>query len=295
MSGGGAWAEVVPFLEPLVNSLECGVLVVDERRRIVVASHPLAALFGMPTERIVEMSPAAFVQHTCKLVDDPPDRLRLGRMFPDDTPDSSIICEEFELTRPARSVVRWVARRLTKPVPLQVAVVTDITAEVDLTAAYERLAVTDRLTGLSNRRGAEAVLKREMLRARRYGLSLSVVLFDVDHFKRINDTHGHSVGDHVLRQVARGIAGQVRETDLAARWGGEEFIVLLANTGLESAHICAERIRRTVSMMSTPTGEPVTISGGAVQMQSGETITDLLGRADELLYRAKREGRNRVA
>jgi diguanylate cyclase (GGDEF)-like protein len=285
------WSSVVSFIEPLVNSLECGVMVVGEDRRIVVASHPLASLFGLGVEEILGMTPEAFVAHTGRLVDDPPERLQSGKMFPEDT---GIICEEFEISRPARSVVRWVARRLGPPHPALIAVVTDITAEVDLTAAYERLAVTDRLTGLSNRRGAETVVRRELLRAQRYGLSLTVALFDIDHFKKINDTHGHGVGDHVLRQVARGIAGQVRESDLAARWGGEEFLVLLPSTGLEAGRICAERIRKTIAKMTLPTGEPITISGGVAQLQDNETMTDVLARADARLYEAKHAGRNRV-
>jgi diguanylate cyclase (GGDEF)-like protein len=173
-------------------------------------------------------------------------------------------------------------------------VCTDITAEVDLTAAYERLAVTDRLTGLANRRGAEQLIRRELLRSKRYAVPLSFALFDIDHFKRINDTHGHGTGDQVLRQVARTIAAGLRESDLAARWGGEEFLVVLPNTGLENAYLCAERIRRSVAKMSVQMGETVTISGGVVQYTPSEKLNDILVRADGLLYMAKNEGRNRL-
>lgn len=300
----GDWSSVVGVLEPVANSLECGLLVIDREGRIVLVSDPLASLFGLPIDEIRAMTPAAFVEHTVRLVDQAPVRLRERRMLPvlggagrpgdGVRADSHIVCEEFELSRPCRSVIRWVARNLDHPSLAQVVVVTDITAEVDLTAAYERLAVSDRLTGLSNRRGAEQVLKREMLRAKRYAHPLSIVMFDVDRFKVINDTFGHGTGDHVLRLVARGIAGKLRESDLAARWGGEEFLAILPNTARESALACAERIRKHIGTMSGPQGTRITVSGGVSQFSPGETMIDLVGRADSLLYMAKEQGRNRV-
>jgi diguanylate cyclase (GGDEF)-like protein len=270
----------------------------------VLVSDPLASLFGLPIDDIRAMTPASFVEHTARLVDLPPERLRERRMLPPlggpgrpgvaERPESHIVCEEFELARPCRSVIRWVARNLDHPSLAQVVVVTDITAEVDLTAAYERLAVSDRLTGLSNRRGAEQVLKREMLRAKRYAHPLSIVMFDVDRFKLINDTYGHGTGDHVLRLVARGIAGQLRESDLAARWGGEEFLTILPNTARGPALACAERIRKHIAKMSGPQGTRITVSGGVAQFSPGENQADVVGRADAVLYMAKDQGRNRI-
>jgi diguanylate cyclase (GGDEF)-like protein len=225
------------------------------------------------------------------LVDDPPQLLRDRRILPR---DAAIVCEEFELARPSRSVIRWVARQLQTPAPAQIVVCTDITAEVDLTAAYERLAVTDRLTGLSNRRGAEQVAKREIVRVRRFAAPLSFVIFDIDHFKAVNDTQGHGAGDQVLQRVARTIAGQLRETDLCARWGGEEFLVVLPNTPLDGALGCADRIRRAVAAQVLPAGGPVTISGGVAQLQPGELLDEVVARADAQLYKAKTSGRNLV-
>ena len=285
-----SWSDFLPLLEPLVNSLECGVLVVDRDRRIVAVSDALAALVGLSTIEIRAMTPEQFVQHTAGLVDDAPERVRDGRLLAEDV---SVVCEEFEIRRPNRAVIRWVARRVLDPEPSQIVVVTDITAEVDLTAAYERLALTDPLTGLTNRRGAEQVIRREITRAFRYGHSLSFVLFDVDHFKLINDNHGHGMGDQILRLVATDIAERLRESDLPARWGGEEFLCVLANTTLAHAHICADRIRRSVAALATPVG-PVTISGGVVQLEAGESLSAVIARADALLYDAKRAGRNRV-
>jgi diguanylate cyclase (GGDEF)-like protein len=276
------WREVLAFLEPMADSLECGVMLIDGERRIVLASGPLASMFGLSVDAVTAMKPEAFVEYVAALVDDPPQLLRDRRILP---PDAPIVCEEFELARPSRSVVRWVARQVQAPVPAQIVVCTDITAEVDLTAAYERLAVTDRLTGLANRRGAEQVAKREIVRVRRFAAPLS---------KAVNDTHGHGAGDQVLQKIARTIAGQLRETDLAARWGGEEFLVVLPNTGLEAAHCCADRVRRAVSALVMPVGGPVTISGGVAQLLPAEALQEVIARADAQLYRAKAAGRNRI-
>jgi diguanylate cyclase (GGDEF)-like protein len=285
------WRDVGPFFEPFADSLECGVMLVDGARRIVLASAPLAAMFGLSVEAVRAMSPAEFVEYVAGLVDDPPQLLRDRRILP---PDAPIVCEEFELARPTRSVVRWVARHLQVPQPAQIVVCSDITAEVDLTAAYERLAVTDRLTGLANRRGAEQVAKREIVRVRRFSAPLSFIVFDVDHFKSVNDTHGHGAGDQVLQRVGRAIAAQLRETDLAARWGGEEFLVLLPNTAVEAAHCCADRIRRAIAQVQMPYGGSVTVSGGVAQLSAGESLPEVISRADVQLYAAKAAGRNRV-
>jgi diguanylate cyclase (GGDEF)-like protein len=286
------WRDVTVFFEPLADSLECGVMLVDASRRIVLASAPLAAMFGISVEALHKMSPEEFVEYVASLVDDPPQLLRDRRILP---PDAPIVCEEFELARPTRSVVRWVARHLQSPAPAQIVVCSDITAEVDLTAAYERLAVTDRLTGLANRRGAEQVAKREIVRVRRFSAPLSFVMFDVDHFKSINDSHGHGAGDQVLQRIGKSIVSQLRETDLAARWGGEEFLVLLPNTALEAARCCADRIRRGVAAIAMPYGGSVTVSGGVAQLLPGEALPEVVARADTQLYAAKSSGRNRIA
>jgi diguanylate cyclase (GGDEF)-like protein len=291
-SVNGDWRDVLAFLEPLADSLECGVMLIDSARQIVLASGPLAAMFGLTVEALRAMSPESFVEYVATLVDDPPQLLRDRRILP---PDAPIVCEEFALARPTRSVVRWVARQVQVPEPAQIVVCTDITAEVDLTAAYERLAVTDRLTGLANRRGAEQVAKREIVRVRRFAAPLSFVMFDIDHFKSVNDTHGHGAGDQVLQKIARAIASQLRETDLAARWGGEEFMVVLPNTSLEAAHCCADRIRRAVGTLTMPVGGPVTLSGGVAQLLPAEALNEVIARADAQLYRAKAAGRNRIS
>src|SRR5262249_55810850 len=151
----------------------------------------------------------------------------------------------------------------------------------------------DPLTGLTNRHGGELALQRELARARREKRSVSLVLLDVDHFKQVNDTRGHAVGDRVLRSVARIATDCVRASDLVARWGGEEFLVVLPSVAVDGAREIAERIRSRIEKgAQEPTG--VTISAGTSEVQSADDLPLALARADVLLHRAKVEGRNRV-
>jgi diguanylate cyclase (GGDEF)-like protein len=167
----------------------------------------------------------------------------------------------------------------------------------------EALSSTDALTGLPNRRAFERALGREIERARRSGLGLAVGLLDVDRFKAVNDQYGHQVGDGVLAQVARRLAGSFRESDLVARWGGEEFAVLLpgiAPDGLGEAVRALERARRAVGATPLPLGPglptcPVTVSGGlALYPAAGADAVSVVRAADQALYAAKDAGRNNV-
>jgi two-component system, cell cycle response regulator len=152
----------------------------------------------------------------------------------------------------------------------------------------------DSLTGAWNRRHFMAAATQEMERAARYGSPLSAIMLDVDFFKAVNDGHGHGLGDEVLRRVVETCRAALREVDLFGRLGGEEFAVLLPETALGGALGLAERLRHAVAGMET-SGIMVTLSLGVAQRQEGETSVDrLLGRADQALYRAKQNGRNRV-
>lgn len=162
-----------------------------------------------------------------------------------------------------------------------------------LRAEIERLATTDPLTGLANRRRFEEVLAAEVVRTRRHGVPFAVVTVDVDHFKSVNDTHGHAVGDDVLVAVAGVLADECRATDLAARTGGEEFVVLLPETDLPHAAVLADRIRQAVKADSGPIS--VTISAGVAAFpETSDDAHRLLVAADEALYQAKTQGRDQV-
>ncbi len=161
------------------------------------------------------------------------------------------------------------------------------------------LATTDDLTGINNRRQYVDLTKREIRRSRRYGSSLSLIMIDVDHFKKINDSYGHPVGDEVLEAFARTCEENTREHDVLGRMGGDEFAISLLECELNQAMILAERLCESVSQVAVSTNEgdiKFSISAGVAQLiPSDEDMASLLRRADQALYAAKREGRNRVA
>ncbi len=163
----------------------------------------------------------------------------------------------------------------------------------------EELSITDGLTGLYNRRYFFLRLEEEVVRSRRQGYPLSMLMADLDHFKMINDTLGHPAGDEALRRFARWLKGGVREVDLVARYGGEEFAVVLVNCGRDMGRKVAEKLRRTVEERSA---QPpfdryggFTVSIGLAELKEGMSADDLVAAADQALYRAKDGGRNRVA
>lgn len=173
---------------------------------------------------------------------------------------------------------------------------------IELTAALHRAefaAVTDALTGLPNRRYVIERLPQECAAAERSGRPLSVLMLDVDHFKRINDTHGHAVGDAVLKEIARRIDATRRLSDVAARFGGEEFLLLAVDTPLEQSIRLGERLREAIAAAPIAVGDlalPVTASIGVAEKSGGCHDFDILIKAaDEALYQAKAAGRNRVA
>jgi len=173
----------------------------------------------------------------------------------------------------------------------------DMTERERLLREVTRLSTTDPLTGLSNRRHFDAAAKLEVIRARRYGRPLSAVMVDLDHFKRVNDTHGHAAGDRVLVAVADLCIRLARTTDLKARLGGEEFCLLLPETPPESSRVLAERLRADVEALPFDAdGRPfrVTASMGISGYVPGDELESLVGRADAALYAAKESGRNRV-
>jgi len=158
-----------------------------------------------------------------------------------------------------------------------------------------RIARTDELTGLHNRRSFNENLTLAFSAARRHGHPLSLISIDLDHFKNVNDTFGHDVGDLVLKEFSVLLQEIVRIEDIASRWGGEEFIVLLPNTPSEAAAIMAERIRHTLEQQSSSASPlALTASFGVTQLNAEDDRDELIRRVDKALYTAKRNGRNRV-
>lgn len=155
---------------------------------------------------------------------------------------------------------------------------------------------TDMLTGLPNRRAAVPTLRRQAAEVERYGRPTSLITVDIDHFKKVNDVHGHAVGDRVIAGVGRLLVGSLREADFVARWGGEEFLIVAPGISAEGAHRLAERCRQAIEE-EPMAGVQVTATFGVTQFRRGESenVDRALARADRLLYQGKTGGRNRVA
>jgi two-component system cell cycle response regulator len=162
----------------------------------------------------------------------------------------------------------------------------------------QRQASIDVLTGLMNRRAFLPAIRNELSRGKRYGHQLCVLLLDIDHFKQINDRHGHAAGDQVLSSVGRLLSSSLRGSDFAARWGGEEFVVALTNTDVDGGRVAAERARVAVENLVVDHGRgqriAVTASVGIASQQLDESVEQLMDRADRAMYAAKYAGRNRV-
>jgi diguanylate cyclase (GGDEF)-like protein len=158
----------------------------------------------------------------------------------------------------------------------------------------EYLASTDPLTELVNRRRLDEVLEQEFERTSRYQGELSIILLDIDHFKAVNDTRGHQVGDEVIAGVGNIAKQMSRKSDTAGRWGGEEFLIVAPQTSCDNAVAFAEKLRLSIENTEFSIGVRVSASFGVASLETGETIQLVLKRADEALYRAKHNGRNRV-
>jgi diguanylate cyclase (GGDEF)-like protein len=171
---------------------------------------------------------------------------------------------------------------------------TTVSLDVTDMRRVEVAAHTDYLTGAHNRLGIDELIAQESERTERYGGTFSVILLDIDHFKAVNDAHGHEAGDHVLQEVVACLRLELRSADQIGRWGGEEFLLLLPQADGEEAGRAAERLRDRVAAHRFVPAGPITISSGVATWRPGETRAALVARADAALYRAKDGGRNTV-
>jgi len=171
---------------------------------------------------------------------------------------------------------------------------TEIREDISTQKKLEELWMTDQLTGLYNRSRLDELMDAELRRAHRYGTHFSILLLDIDHFKRINDSYGHLVGDDVLYAVAKVLQNSIRDVDLVGRWGGEEFMLILPNTNQSEALILAEKLRITLRDHPFTPVNRVTASIGISSYINGVDSDELFKRADDALYRAKAKGRDRV-
>ncbi|MFZ3137929.1 MAG: diguanylate cyclase [Thermodesulfovibrionales bacterium] len=173
-------------------------------------------------------------------------------------------------------------------------IIRDITNRKQLENELEKLATTDRLTQVFNRTKFHEVMKTELERVKRYNHPLSMVMFDIDHFKKVNDTYGHTVGDYVLQTLTQIVKEKLREIDSLVRWGGEEFIIIAPETDIEKAEVLAERIRKGTENYIFDQVGAITISLGVAQLKKDDTEDTFIKRVDDAMYLAKQKGRNRV-
>ncbi|NIM59626.1 MAG: diguanylate cyclase [Candidatus Aminicenantes bacterium] len=158
----------------------------------------------------------------------------------------------------------------------------------------EKLAETDPLTNIYNRRKFSRLLDQEIQRVERYDRFLSIVMLDIDHFKKVNDTYGHDTGDYVLRRITELIKENIRITDILARYGGEEFVIILPETDVKGASRQIDRMRKTIEKTSFDGVGNLTISAGITGYMGGDSCKSMITRADKALYSAKEEGRNKI-
>jgi diguanylate cyclase (GGDEF)-like protein len=158
----------------------------------------------------------------------------------------------------------------------------------------ERLATIDKLTQAYNRAKFDEIIEREMERSKRHSRPLSLLMFDIDHFKDVNDAYGHVAGDYVLKTIAEIVRKNMRKIDYFVRWGGEEFMIIASETDLETARETAERLRKIIGNYRFDKAGVVTVSFGITQLKKDDTADTFIKRTDDSLYKAKANGRNRV-
>ncbi len=270
-------------LTTIIYSAREAIIVTDSTDHIVLVNPAAMALLGKPQDRIVG-------EGFLNLFDKP----ELMQQWLDDPEEKS-----GPYTHVYNGHVFSVhASRIRNPIGNLVgsaALLRDITEEKRLEEELRRLSNTDGLTALYNRRHLDESLQSELDRARRYELPLAVLMFDIDHFKNFNDTHGHDQGDRVLQAIATTLRGALRNQDYPCRYGGEEFAAILPNTPRAGAYSLAERLRKDVEQMAVD-GLKVTISIGVATYPDHDVTEQarLIEAADAAMYDAKRSGRNRV-
>lgn len=189
---------------------------------------------------------------------------------------------------------RWVVDKKTGEMRL-IGLSRDITQAISYEKQLEKLALTDQLTGLYNRHKLDEMLVQQLELANRYDSTFAVMVLDIDHFKQVNDTFGHHVGDSTLVEFAHVMATSTRKTDIVGRWGGEEFLIIIPQADKVSLPEMAEKLRRNIEKHHFDTVKQITASIGIAVQKPGEAVTSLLSRADDALYRSKQQGRNRAS
>ncbi|MEF8982865.1 sensor domain-containing diguanylate cyclase [Thiohalorhabdus sp.] len=276
------------FANAVINSLPGAFYLVDREMRYHRWNRNFELVTGYSGEEIAAMRAPDFFDPA----DHEPQRAAIEEVFS----EGQSTLEADLITKGGNAIPHfWTGFRVELDgAPYLVGMGIDISERKALEAELIQRATTDPLTGIPNRQHFERHLEREVAQADRTGRMLALIMADLDHFKAVNDGNGHEVGDAVLREAVSVIGPWLRGSDLIARWGGEEFMVLAPETGAEGAGELAERLRQALETHDFPGVGAMTASFGVAEYAPGENPGSLVRRVDAALYRAKWEGRNRV-
>jgi two-component system cell cycle response regulator len=284
------------YLGAVLANIGSGVVLVDTLGRIVFANPAVVEMAGVPADEVLGWTRSMLLERFAARAADPGQFQPVLAAGAPDAPDNGGLTDGAPLELTDRRFLHWSG----KPVALPggqgwLDLFRDVSSEVALNRALAEAANTDHLTRLLNRRGGQLAIAREVARARRDRSPLAFAMFDVDRFKRINDTLGHAAGDQVIAAVTAAVSASVRGYDLPIRWGGEEVLVVLPGAELPDARTVCERVRAAVADIRLDGIPPITISAGVALLVAGEgTAEAAIARADEQLYQAKAGGRDRV-
>ncbi|MES3008427.1 MAG: sensor domain-containing diguanylate cyclase [Pseudomonadota bacterium] len=289
-----ALAQKSNLLNIVLDNIEANIYMKDREGRYLYVNPRVSNLLETPLEKIVgrtdlELFPGAIGDEFYR---------NDQKMFEAGT---KLAIEESFIDKDGSTRYYW-STKMPLQLPGQPEILfgfsTDVTEQHQLRIELERRANTDALTGIYNRLYFYQAAEQELLRSRRYGTAMSLLIIDIDHFKNVNDTYGHQVGDEVLRNMAQHCQSSVRDCDILARVGGEEFAVLMPETSAAAAMIMAERLCRSFEgllLTKGPAPVSITISAGLSEFKTSDVLLQaIFTRADRALYQAKGLGRNRV-
>jgi diguanylate cyclase (GGDEF)-like protein/PAS domain S-box-containing protein len=274
------------YFKAIMASIKAGVMVIDVEKHVIVDINKAASeLIGIPKKNIIGKECHEYVcpaeRGKCPIID-------FNQVI-----DNS---ERFLINARHRKVpiIKTVVPITFKNRKYLLETFIDISERKRMDEKLKRLATTDILTGAYNRTVFDEIISREMERVKRYNKSLSVIMFDIDHFKKVNDKFGHNFGDSVLNKIADIVKKTIRKIDYFIRWGGEEFIIISAETDRKQAYVLAERLRKGIEKFTFNNIAQITISCGVAEFKKDDNENTLIKKADDAMYKAKRKGRNRT-
>lgn len=300
----GQKAKLAEICTGVVEAAEDGILVIDKSHHIILYNDGARRIFGFSEDEVLGMGIDMLL----------PERFRLQHGMMIEEFGSGMVVTKHMGQRARQiygqrkdgsefiasvQIMKLGTKDGVGPGKYYAAIVRDISENKKTEEELLRLAATDPLTGAFNRREFTAIADREALRSSRYHHSLSILMLDLDHFKRLNDTYGHAAGDKALQRFTTLCCNALRNVDIFGRWGGEEFVALLPETDVEGAAIISERLRKIVAdnvLVYNDHKISFSVSIGIAQYKDGEVSIDApLGRADSAVYDAKKAGRNRIS